>query len=155
MQKVTALSRGKMLIGWREWVGLPALGVDRIKAKIDTGARTSALHAWNIRLVERRGHTWVGFDLHPVQRDSALVVACRARLLDVRDIRHSGGQTEQRYVIATELQLGDVAWPIELSLTNRDEMGFRMLIGRAALVGRATVDPGRSFLLARQPGRRI
>lgn len=136
------------LIGWREWVGLPDFGIARIKAKVDTGARTSALHAWNIRLDEQSDGAWVVFDLHPLQRDDTMIVACRAPLRDLREIRNSGGQRERRYVVRTSLQIGPLVYPIDVSLTNRDEMGFRMLIGRSALRGRFTVDPGRSFVLA-------
>ncbi len=142
------LPPSKALAGWREWVGLPDLGVARIKAKLDTGARTSAIHAWNIVLEgQETADAWIRFDLHPLQRDNSLVVPCRARLVDIRDIRNSGGDRERRYVIRTCLALGGATWPIELSLTNRDQMGFRLLIGRAAVRDHLIVDPGRSFVL--------
>lgn len=147
----------RRVIGWREWVGLPELGIAAIKAKIDTGARTSVIHAWNIVLDERRGGSWVAFDLHPIQRNNKEIVSCRALLLGVREIRNSGGHVERRYVIRTKLQLGSKIWPIDLSLTNRDAMGFRMLLGRAAIRRRAMVDPGRSFLVSKndvQPSAR-
>lgn len=143
--------QGKQLIGWREWVGLPALGVQAIKAKIDTGARTSALHAWNI--VEHQdgdGH-WVSFELHPLQRNNAVVVPCTAPVVDRREIRSSSGHAEHRIVIRTRLQLGEGSWPVDISLTNRDEMGFRLLLGRASLRRRVRIDPGRSFLIPRPP----
>lgn len=135
----------KPAIGWREWVGLPALGVDRIKAKVDTGARTAALHAWNIQRFARDGETWVRFELHPVQRDNRTRLLCEARLAGQKDVRNSGGHREKRVVIITEVSLGSQTWPIEVTLTNRDQMGFRMLLGRASVRGRFTVDPSTSF----------
>ena len=138
--------RQRPVIGWREWVDLPDLGVARIKAKIDTGARTSTLHAWNIEIVEGANGPRVRFDLHPVQRNNKTVVRCEAPLADVREIRNSGGHVERRYIIRTMLQLGAKHWPIDISLTNRDEMGFRMLLGRAAVRRRAIIDPSKSYL---------
>ena len=120
-------------IGWRQWVALPELDVRAIKAKIDTGARTSALHAYRIEPFRRSGTTWLRFELHPIQRSEATKVVCEARAVDQRTVRNSGGGVERRYVIRTMLRLGEVAWPIELALTNRDQMGFRMLLGRTAL----------------------
>lgn len=141
-----------LTIGWREWVGLPDLGINAIKAKIDTGARTSAIHAWNIREYEIEGVPWVSFDLHPVQRNNAISVSCTAPVKTTRDIRSSNGQIEHRVIIRTPLQLGERIWPIELSLTNRDAMGFRLLLGRAAVRRRKVrIDPGRSFLIPRPP----
>jgi hypothetical protein len=127
-------------IGWREWVGLPELGVEGIKAKIDTGARTSALHAWNIEPFRVR------FEIHPMQRSEARKVICEARAIDERMVRNSGGGVERRYIIKTEIRLGESSWPIELALTNRDQMGFRMLLGRTALGRRTLIVPNRSFL---------
>lgn len=141
----------KQTIGWREWVGLPELGVDAIKAKVDTGARTSTIHAWNIVEYEGSDGPRVSFELHPVQRNNHLVVACRAPVCDTRDIRSSNGEIQHRVIIRTTLQLAENTWPIELSLTNRDEMGFRLLLGRAALRKHVRIDPGRSFLIPRPP----
>jgi hypothetical protein len=139
-------------VGWREWVGLPELHVTAVKAKIDTGARTSALHAYHIEPFRRGGALWLRFELHTMQRSEAKKVACEARAIDERMVRNSGGGVERRYIIKTLLKLGEESWPIELSLANRDQMGFRMLLGRTALEGRALVEPGRSFLLgARAP----
>jgi hypothetical protein len=134
-------------IGWREWVHLPELGGAVIKAKVDTGARTSALHAWNIEPVTRDGIRFVRFDLHPLQRNDRCVLSCEAPLLDRRLIRNSGGHAQMRHIIRTLAQLGPHLWPIELSLTARDEMGFRMLLGRSAVRGKFVVDPGRSFVM--------
>jgi hypothetical protein len=134
-------------VGWREWVALPDLRVEAIKAKIDTGARTSALHAYRIEPFRRAGALWLRFQLHPIQRSEAMKVACEARAVDERAVRNSGGGVERRYIIKTVLKLGEASWPIELALANRDQMGFRMLLGRTALQGRALIDPGRAYLL--------
>lgn len=133
------------LIGWREWVSLPALGVEKIKAKVDTGARSSAIHAFDIERFKQNNKDCVRFALHPLQRDDATVVYCEAELLDRRPVRSSSGEAEKRYVIQTALKLCGEEWPIELTLTNRDSMGFRMLVGREAIRGRFAVDPSRSF----------
>ena len=139
-------------IGWREWVGLPELRVVAIKAKVDTGARTSALHAYRIEPFRRGSALWIRFELHPMQRSEAMKVTCEARAIDERMVRNSGGGVERRHIIKTLVKLGDESWPIELALTNRDQMGFRMLLGRTALEGRALIEPGRSYLLgARAP----
>lgn len=137
------------LIGWREWVDLPQLGVHRIKAKIDTGARTSALHAWNIEPFDLNGVPWVRFKLHPIQRNNRTVVSCEAALIDRRRVRNTGGKQEMRYVIQTGVTLGNVSWPIELTLTNRDKMGFRLLLGRTAVKNRFLINAGRSYIASR------
>ncbi|MGV1015547.1 MAG: ATP-dependent zinc protease, partial [Methyloceanibacter sp.] len=141
------LSKNPLKVGWREWVGLPDLGVDAVKAKIDTGARTSALHAYRIEPFWRKGGLWLRFELNPIQRSRTTRVSCEARAVGERTVRNSGGGIERRYIITTLLKLGDMAWTIELALTNRDHMGFRMLLGRTALQGRVLIEPGRSFLL--------
>lgn len=135
-----------IVVGWREWVGLPDLCDVPIKAKIDTGARTSAIHAWNIRPVEVDGEKWVEFELHPIQDDNKTRRAARARVLEKREVRSSTGHTQVRYVVTTNIELAGHVWPIELTLTNRDEMGFRMLVGRTALRPHALVNPSSSFL---------
>ncbi len=138
--------RAKRIIGWREWVRLPDLNVGRIKAKIDTGARTSALHAYKITPFTKDGAAYVRFAVHPMQRQRKPEIMCVAVVIDHRGVTDSGGRVEQRYVIRTTLKLGKRRWPIELTLTNRDQMGFRMLIGRQALRRRYLVDTGRSFI---------
>ena len=141
----------KSCCGWREWVTLPALGIDKIKAKVDTGARTSALHAWHIQEIERDGAPWARFCVHPTQRTMVGEIWCEAPIIDHREVRNSGGRAEHRYVVETELQLGQEIWPIELTLTSRDDMGFRMLLGRTAIREKLLVDPGRSYLLGKKP----
>ena len=134
------------MIGWREWVQLPGLRVPLIKAKIDTGARSSALHAFDIKLVQRRGRDFVRFKVHPLQRDAHTTVVAEAELLEHRLVRSSGGHETVRPVILTNVELLGQNWMIELTLASRDVMGFRMLLGRQALRHRFVVDPGRSYL---------
>lgn len=133
-------------IGWREWVALPDLGIEAVKAKVDTGARSSTLHAFGVRHFERDGERWVSFRVHPIQRSTRETVEAAAPLLDQRWVRSSTGREQLRPVIVTSACVLDEKWPIELTLTNRDAMGFRMLLGRQALRGRFVVDPGHSFL---------
>lgn len=133
-------------VGWREWVALPALGIDAIKAKVDTGARTSALHAFKVSPFQRDGRDWVRFSMHPLQHDADTVVECEAPVADRRTVTDSGGHREERYVIETELLLGGQSRRVEITLTDRETMIFRMLIGRTAMQA-LTVDPNASFLL--------
>lgn len=136
-------------LGWREWVALPDLGIKRIKAKVDTGARTSALHAFDVQLIELAGKPYVKFLIHPRQHDLETVMECQAPLLDEREVRDSGGNAEMRYVIETRISIGDAIHTAEVTLTNRDTMGFRMLIGRKAMEGVYRVDPGKSYLMGK------
>ena len=134
------------MVGWREWVALPELGLGFIKAKIDTGARTSALHAAR---VDRQGDRVV-LTMHPLQRHDDITVTCEADIVDERSVRDSGGHEEPRLVIRTPLAFAGETRPVEVTLTNRETMGFRMLIGRTALRG-MTVDPSGSYLAQTPP----
>lgn len=131
----------KLIVGSEEWCGLSSLGIPAIKARVDSGAKTSSLHAFNIVAFKRGGKPWVSFEVHPVQKDRRTVVRCEAPVVDRRTIKSSSGDAERRYVISTELEIGDNSWAIELTLANRDSMGYRMLLGREAMNGRMLVDP--------------
>jgi ribosomal protein S6--L-glutamate ligase len=135
-----------LTLGWQEWVSLPDLGLRAIKAKIDTGARTSALHAYDI---EPAGSGCVAFKVHPVTRSADVVVQCTARLVDSRDVTSSNGESERRVVIETHIEIAGQRWPIEVTLTNRALMRTRMLLGRQALAGRVLVDPAAALLQPR------
>lgn len=135
-----------IVCGWREWLVLPELSEQLIKAKVDTGARTSALHADDVRIVRRGGKRMVRFTVHPKQRSTRAEFSAIAPLVEVRHVRSSNGAIEERPVIETVVDLGGERWPIELTLTRRDVMGFRMLLGRQAIRHHALVDPGRSYL---------
>jgi hypothetical protein len=140
------VKRKRKRIGWREWVGLPDLEIKRLKAK----ARTSALHAFKVTPFTKRGEKFVRFAVHPKQRHRHPEVMCVARVIDQRRITDSGGNCQERYVIRTRLKLGLRTWPIELTLSNRDAMGFRMLIGREAIRRRYVVDPARSYVVRKR-----
>ena len=136
------------LIGWREWVSLPELGVDRVKVKVDTGARTSVLHAFNLQAFLEDDQEWVTFSVHPLQENTTVEVACRARVKEHRTVRDSGGHEETRVVIDTMVSLGGETWLVELTQTDREAMAFRMLLGRNAIFNRYYVDPTQSFILS-------
>jgi hypothetical protein len=140
--------------GWREWVALPDLSVPAIKAKLDTGARTSALHAFDLQVVERAGIEYADFEVHPDQDSTRGSVRARVRIQDWRRVRSSNGQTQLRPLIHTTIDLLGERWEIDLTLTNRDEMGFRLLLGRQALRRRLLVDSGTSYLGATRMGPR-
>ncbi|AML54496.1 ribosomal protein S6 modification protein [Coxiella burnetii] len=135
-----------LTVGWREWIALPDLGINRIKAKVDTGARTSALHAFSLESFKINNTPRVRFKIHPIQKDKNTVITCEADIYDHRFVRDSGGHKELRYVIKTDIILGNKRWPIEITLTNRDSMGFRMLLGRTAMRD-LIVNPNRSFII--------
>lgn len=139
------LMKHNKILGWREWVSLPELGINKIKAKIDTGARTSALHAFALRPFKEGARDRICFDMHPLQNDITRVITCTADIIDKRWVTDSGGHREERFVIRTPIVVGDEIWPIEITLTERDTMLFRMLLGRSAIRRRFIVNPARSF----------
>jgi ribosomal protein S6--L-glutamate ligase len=135
-----------LILGWQEWVALPALGLPALKAKIDTGARTSALHATNIETYTENGTEYVRFSVRPIPAQKGLEITATAPVVDHRDVTSSNGDKEKRYVISTPLAVGGRTWPIEITLTgNRETLTYRMLIGRQALKDNVLVDPSRSF----------
>lgn len=138
------------MIGWREWAALPELGIGQIKAKIDTGARTSALHAFSITPFKENGKDRIRFDIHPLQGDTTHTMTCEADVVDLRWISDSGGHKEERYVINTPITLDGQTWPIEITLAERDTMLFRMLLGRRAIRKRFVINPGRSFITTKR-----
>ncbi len=139
------------VIGWREWLSLPELGIAHIKAKVDTGARTSALHTFELEPYQDQDIAMVRFLVHPWQDRDDVIIECHAPILEQRWVTDSGGHREQRFVIVSPLQLGDQSWPVELTLTNRDSMKFRMLLGRTAMRRRFVVDPALSYQLGTPP----
>lgn len=139
----------RLIVGWREWLALPELGLPAIKAKIDTGARTSALHAFFVEPFDKDGLAHVRFGIHPLQKRTDIEVVCQAPVSDRRWVSDSGGHREQRYIIEAPVHIGDHVWPIEITLTSRDSMLFRMLLGRTAIKGRMMVDPERSYVVGK------
>ncbi|MBA6408872.1 ATP-dependent zinc protease [Pseudoalteromonas sp. 5Ae-yellow] len=140
----------KITVGWREWLSLPELGINDVKAKIDTGARTSCIHAINIEEYEVDSEKWVKFTAQPLQDDEQTQVTCKAKVKKMKYVTSSSGQKELRYFIETTLHAGEHSWPIELTLTSRATMKFRMLLGRTAMENRIVVDPALSQLLGRK-----
>ena len=138
---------GKIIVGSEEWCSFPEAGLPAIKARVDSGAATSALHAINIHPFERDGRTWVSFDVHPLQGDRSVVVRHEAPVVATREVKSTSGSVESRYVIRERLLLGEQSWEVELTLANRDAMGYRMLLGREAMVDRILVDPAGSHHL--------
>ncbi len=136
----------KTFVGSEEWVSLNELNIPFVKARIDSGAKTSSLHAVNIQPFQEDNKTWVSFDVFPIQNDGKRKISCKALVLDKRVVKSSSGDREHRYVIRTEIGLNGEMWDIELTLTNRDSMGYRMLLGRQAMIGRIIVDPAESFM---------
>ncbi|WP_289658196.1 30S ribosomal protein S6--L-glutamate ligase [Flavobacterium panacagri] len=139
--------QNKVILGSEEWCSFPELGIPTIKARVDSGAKTSAMHALNIAPFIKNDANWVKFDINPIQNNIKTIIHCEAPLVDKRIVKSSSGFREHRYVIQTSLKIGDTKWPIEMTLTNRDSMGFRMLLGREAMSGRVLVDPEQKYLL--------
>ena len=137
----------RVILGSEGGCSFPEIGIPTIKARVDSGAKTSALHAINIAPFIKDENNWVRFDINPIQNNLKTVIHCEAPLIDKRIVKSSSGFREQRYVIQTNLQIGNETWPIEMTLTNRDSMGFRMLLGREAMSGRVLVDPEQKYLL--------
>ena len=137
----------KIIIGSEEWCSFPSLGIPAIKARVDSGAKTSSMHAFDIRTLKREGQSWVSFEVHPLQQNRKTTVRCEAPISDRRVVKSSSGDTEKRYVIKVPLKMGESLFEIEVTLTNRDSMGYRMLLGREAMQHRMLVDPSASFLL--------
>lgn len=133
--------KSKLIIGSEEWCAFPELGVPAIKARVDSGAKTSSIHAFNIQVFRREGVQWVSFEIHPIQNNRRTVIRCERPVIDKRNVKSSSGISETRYVISAAVKLGELVWDIELTLANRDSMGFRMLLGREAMVERIMVDP--------------
>lgn len=135
-----------VIIGANEWVGLPALGIGRLRARVDTGAKTSALHVGDMQTFRKGRYDWVRFQVVRGSRRSPRLVDCEARISDIRNVRNTSGRMEQRLCIETVIQLGYESWQTEITLTNRDKMRYRMLLGRSAISHHALVDPGRRYL---------
>ena len=149
VKKGKAARSQRAVIGWREWAAFPDLGVERINAKIDTGAKSSAIHALKVREIDIDGEAHAAFFLHPLQGRGKPQIACCEPIVDRRVIRSSNGQEEARLVIRTRLAMGDRVWKIELTLADRDAMGYRLLIGRDALGRKYLVNPAASYALGR------
>ncbi len=136
-----------IIIGGTEWCAFPDLNIPVVKARVDSGAKTSSIHASNIQRFSRKGEKWVSFEVHPIQDTRRIAIRCEAKVLDHRIVKSSSGNSEKRYVIQSTMTMGQHQWNIELTLANRDTMGFRMLLGREAMENRVLVDPANSFLL--------
>ncbi len=143
-----------IMFGWREWISLPELKVPAIKAKIDTGARTSAIHTCKIEEFSRGGIDYVRFFLHPLQ-NSQLCLERVAPVVDKRIVSDSGGHREKRIVIKTLIAVKNESWPIEITLTNRDKMRFRMLLGRTAMHHKVIINPSLSYACGKINGKRL
>lgn len=145
----------KVIVGSEEWCSLPTIGIPTIKARVDSGAKTSAIHAINIKTFTKNQQEWVKFDINPIQNNAKALIHCEAQLIDQRIVKSSSGFREKRYVIQTSVSLGDKTWDIEVTLTNRDSMGYRMLLGREAMSGRVMVDPEQRFVLGQPTNEKL
>jgi len=145
----------RVIVGSEEWCGLPDLGIPAVKARVDSGAKTSALHAYNIKGFRRGGKRYVRFDAHPLPGNRRVTIPCEAEVIGRRIVKSSNGVASKRYVIRTPMTLGDRTWDIEITLANRDSMGYRMLLGREAMRDRVLVDPGSDTRLGDKPRREL
>ncbi len=145
----------KKVIGSEEWCSFPELGVPAIKARVDSGAKTSSIHAFNIQPFRRGKQSWVSFEIHPIQNNRRTVIRCERPIVDKRVVKSSSGLSETRYVVCATIKLGDDLWDIELTLANRDSMGFRMLLGREAMQDRLIVDPSEKCILGQVNSKAI
>ncbi|MCI5143641.1 MAG: alpha-L-glutamate ligase, partial [Candidatus Electrothrix sp. ATG1] len=145
----------KTIIGSEEWCAFPDMAIPALKARIDSGAKTSSIHAFNIQPFRRHGRSWVSFEVHPIQNNRRIVIRCEKPVTDRRAVKSSSGLTETRYVVSASMQLGPDSWEIELTLANRDSMGYRMLLGREAMGNRLIIDPSESFCLGKISSNRI
>ncbi|MEQ9116169.1 MAG: 30S ribosomal protein S6--L-glutamate ligase [Rickettsiales bacterium] len=149
------MTENKKIIGCEEWCSFPELDLKYVKARVDSGAKTSSIHAFNIQPYEEGGEKYVKFDVHPLQGNRKIVKNCSAKLKAYREIKSSTGHIEKRHIIETKLKLGKNSWSIEVSLSNRDSMGYRLLLGRQAMAGKVIVDPDNSFLLGKTSEKRV
>ena len=140
-------THSKIIAGSEEWCAFPGLGIPAIKARVDSGAKTSSIHAFNIHKFRRDGEAWVSFEVHPLQNNRRTVIRCEQPVIDKRVVKSSSGISETRYVVGATIRVGNENWDVELTLANRDSMGYRMLLGREAMSGRMLVDPSISFAL--------
>lgn len=145
----------KVIVGSEEWCSLPTIGIPTIKVRVDSGAKTSALHAINIKTFTKNHQEWVKFDINPIQNNAKALIHCEAKLVDQRIVKSSSGYREKRFVIQTTVSLGGKTWDIEVTLTNRDSMGYRMLLGREAMSGRVMVDPEQRFVLGQPTNEKL
>jgi ribosomal protein S6--L-glutamate ligase len=149
------MSYDKKIIGNQEWCAFPELGIPAIKARIDSGAKTSSIHAFNIRAYVKNDIDWVSFEVHPVKRNDEILIRCECPIVDIRDVKNSSGTSETRYVISTPISLGGSVWDAELTLSDRDAMGYRMLLGREAMNGRLVIDPSMKCVLGKLSTKKI
>ncbi len=145
----------KITVGCEEWCALPGLDIPAIKVRVDSGAKTSSLHAFNVHAFKCGDEPWVRFDVHPLQKNRKTTVSCEAQVVDRRMVKNSGGGIEKRYVIKVPIAVRSRTWTIELTLANRDSMGYRMLLGREAMAGRMVIDPEESFCLGAPSASRV
>lgn len=143
------MKENKTIVGSQEWCAFPELNVPAIKARVDSGAKTSSIHAFNIEKFTKNGIQWVSFEVHPLQNNDETLIRCTSEVVDERAVKSSSGYSETRYVISTPIELNDELWNVELTLADRDSMGYRMLLGREAMNGRLLIDPAKKCALGK------